>query len=141
MFWISCADLYGRNALIMSYIQQPGTLGTVGTGLKRHEFGLAHRVEQTWNTGNSPQNTYLEGTDPAHSFCAGNLRVPQTVGQSLYSSKPLRAIRPSETQLAAHHREPDSDEFSNPIGERDRGAWFLKETGDQLVAWFFSLPQ
>ena len=38
--------------LSMPYIQQPGTPGTLGTGLKRDELDLSRLTEQTWNTGN-----------------------------------------------------------------------------------------
>ncbi len=37
----------------LPYIQQPGTLGTVGTGLKRHELGLAHKRNRLGTLGTS----------------------------------------------------------------------------------------
>ena len=35
-------------------VQEQGTLGTIGTELKRPRVRLTRRVEQTWNTGNRP---------------------------------------------------------------------------------------
>jgi hypothetical protein len=37
---------------LSNYIQQPGTLRTLGTGLKRHDFGLARAGNETGNSGN-----------------------------------------------------------------------------------------
>ena len=45
VFRISSQDPYGYSASLLPYSQQPGTLGTLGTGLKRHELGSVH----TWN--------------------------------------------------------------------------------------------
>lgn len=41
----------------LSYIQQPGTLGTVGTGLKRHELGLAPTRNRRGTLGTTQQST------------------------------------------------------------------------------------
>ena len=41
----------------LSYIQQPGTLGTVGTGLKRQELGLAHTRNRRGTLGTRRQNS------------------------------------------------------------------------------------
>ena len=46
VFWIACHDPYGRSALVLRIFQQQGTLGTLGTGLTRHELRSAH----SWNS-------------------------------------------------------------------------------------------
>ena len=46
VFWISCHDPYKRGALVLRIFQQQGTLGTLGTGLTRHELRSAH----SWNS-------------------------------------------------------------------------------------------
>jgi hypothetical protein len=40
----------------LPYIQQPGTLGTVGTGLKRQELGLAHTRNRRGTLGTRKRN-------------------------------------------------------------------------------------
>jgi hypothetical protein len=49
---------------VIHILQEQGTLGTMGTRLKRHEFFLSRSVERTWNTGNSPTR-----------FCAARSRA------------------------------------------------------------------
>jgi hypothetical protein len=52
VFWISCLTYMSAMLSILNYIQQPGTLRTLGTGLKRHDFGLGRAGNKTRNSGN-----------------------------------------------------------------------------------------
>jgi hypothetical protein len=49
---------------LSNYIQQPGTLGTLGIGLKRNGFGLDRAWNKTGNSGNElVERTGRRGAD------------------------------------------------------------------------------
>ena len=65
VFWISSSISMDAMPSSLPYIQQPGTLGTLGTGLKRHELGPAH----TWNRREHWEHGCRSANSAAPSRC------------------------------------------------------------------------
>ena len=131
--------LSGRPRLIRHRISSGARF--TSSGSDSDAVRLTRRVEQTWNTGNRPQNASL-GPIPLTVSTRESESDHNPLPLSLYSSKPLPAIRASETQLSAHYRETDFRRGLEPTGKSGRGAWSLKETCQAKgLRVLLSLPQ
>jgi hypothetical protein len=94
----------------LPYIQQPGTLGTEGTGLKRHELGLAptrnrrgtlgtsHRIHSAFTRATSLStwllNSVCGSVCPVSFAGAWRRRLLTTHGHRLFRATHFRAAAP-----------------------------------------------
>ena len=70
----------------LPYIQQPGTLGTLGTGLKRHELGLAHTGNRRGTPGTNWWKARGDAGADRYSFYDRSGALPSIAGSTLSNS-------------------------------------------------------